>query len=441
MSSILLDNNTRLININESNSFVNLSEKKKVRIKHKIDQINSSKSHEIKHHSNKKQEQIVYFVKPVSQHKIKLYEKILDAQSLGSKIKKVEEKSDFVPLYRVIIHPNYVDCKKSTVRVGILSSKEFIKGESVSKNKNHNLATSVQTRSQNISHSHHLVNKTNHHSISKRQAPQQELSDEKPIDLYERTTFLSAVLKNIIGTDEDNNIISKSSGKNDFIQHKIDSSPEQLLKEKQYEQELANIKKFFLETHSNINRNNAPEFIISNADSDDINWRSMVKLDTSPDTWRFSHKLYNQFQSLKETKELDKKFMLDYPGSTVKIKNNIVNEPTRQDILKQFKLAFPKLEVRQLISTYANEELLAPAYMKMLTSTPEFFHYEPQDTNITYELKPVDHGLLKLSVMHTAKLKFINKHNEIQFVSFGLRASIILTTNRNPNIKYSYYFK
>ncbi|CAL4325732.1 Putative uncharacterized protein Yba3 [Buchnera aphidicola (Eriosoma grossulariae)] len=359
MSSILLDNNTRLISINESDRSNDRLQKNNKRVNNKSIHIKSDRSQRIKHNNN-----------------------------------------------------DQINSSRYSV-IKIRNSKN-----------NEQITYSMGPHSKKIN-SHQL------HHIS---------LNNKPVNLEERIQLLSSLLKNITQHDV-NGDLNKYDSNHTLIQHSLSISPEQTLKNKQAEQDLINIKKFFLNSSTNTHQKNLSDAIFSNPELDNVTWKKMVKLNTAPDTWRFSHKLYNQFQSLKETSELDKKFLLDYPDSIVKIKGYVVDAPTKRDMLTQFKLAFPKLETRQLISTYANQELLAPAYMKMLTSTPEFFHYEPKNTNVLYELKPTKTGLLKLSVTHTAKLKFVNKNNEKKFISFGLRASILLTTNRNPNIKYSYYFK
>ncbi|XRX42632.1 MAG: hypothetical protein ACN793_00110 [Buchnera aphidicola (Eriosoma harunire)] len=451
MSSISLDHNIRLIDIKKNETSIKISKKKNTVSAKYINQKNPVVTLKSVRTTSMYQKFAPVIKDPsISSINRNRIDNNLISTNKNISLKVDNEQSHISPTFPVLTMPDSSDedtelFRKADKPVFKFNTSSLRK--SANKNKKNNFHAKRKDHFMTI-HSRHSskLHKSNHGLVKSHG----DSSDNflKLDELKAQSDNLHTLLKNIVKYQNDNKLYNDKYYSFDNgmgttpIKNNINSSNQVPVKDASFEQNVMTIKKYYLNPKLNINKEKPlhPGMVLDKH-IDKSKWNKLPDLNISPETWKFSHKLYNNFKGLQGTQELDKAFLIDYPSSILKIKGYIVNQPTKKDCLREFKLAFPKLKTRQLISAYAHQELLVPAYMKMLKSSPTFFNFPPQNQKMMYELIPTPKGLLKLRVTHTAKLKYADQNNDKKYVHFGLRASIILSTDKNPHIKYSYYFK
>ncbi|CAL4043966.1 Putative uncharacterized protein Yba3 [Buchnera aphidicola (Tetraneura ulmi)] len=306
-----------------------------------------------------------------------------------------------------------------------------------------------------LSHNNSSVNKKNKILNSKNQKEKVENNknlvsndkkEEKKINYH---TEYDVFLKDHITFEEIQNYVDNrhrnkvGRNRNDAEKNKsINNVPTSYSFSKYHnDKDLTDVQNYFLDKNSSFNTENGylPSFSFGNPG--EISWKGLRSINVSKDNLDYSKKLYERYQDLKGTSSLVPGFMSDYQDVDLKVSHYLVPNNTREELFEKFKKLLPDLETRQLVSTYANQKILEPAYLKLTNFAPGLFRYPPKNISFSYEVEPTHHGFLRLTVTNTTKLHIINSNNEDKDLTLGVRASVMLNKNRVPYIKFLYYLQ
>lgn len=158
---------------------------------------------------------------------------------------------------------------------------------------------------------------------------------------------------------------------------------------------------------------------------------------------RFTLKNFQKnYESLKLSNNLDRKFMADSNPFFFIINNDFIPINNRQKMLENFKKIIPNVESQKLISTYANQKFLYQSYLQLISEHPEIDQYQVKNSRNIYKVNFLNDGSIKLVATNLSDLDANNDNNYVQkYRSFGIRATIIFPPNNSPIMKYSHFVK
>lgn len=271
--------------------------------------------------------------------------------------------------------------------------------------------------------------------------------DKKEEDKFSFHTKYDVFLKDHVSIEEIKDYVNKNHrgriNKNDDHDTKLtdDFPVDDSLSKCHNDQDLTSVQNYFLDKNSSFNTKDGylPNF--SFGDPNEISWKGLRSLNFSKDNLDYSKKLYERYESLKGTSSLVPGFMNDYQDVDLKVSHYLVPNETREKLFEKFKKLLPDLETRQMVSTYANQRILEPAYLKLTSFAPGLFRYPPKNISFSYEVEPTHHGFLRLIVTNKTKLHIVNSNNEDKDLTLGVRASVMLSKHRIPCIKFLYYLQ
>lgn len=182
--------------------------------------------------------------------------------------------------------------------------------------------------------------------------------------------------------------------------------------------------------------------IIDSAEYNKPYWKSLDKINGPDQIVSSGKKFYNHFLSLKKTPRLDNSFLFEGQHSILQVNGKRISKVSPQAMLDSFKNEVPDLESRQLISSYANQGILSQPYVELFAEHPDLINFKPKDSHFSYVVRQVGDGRFMLTATSQADLELAYETSEHKkYNEFGVQASMLLSKDQAPNIKYAYYLR
>ncbi|WP_425619654.1 hypothetical protein [Buchnera aphidicola] len=230
-----------------------------------------------------------------------------------------------------------------------------------------------------------------------------------------------------------NTIITKSSNKNINDYYPLDRFDENFDLEK---------RKKILQKDSNF-KNRMNESIQKSYYNDffhEYKWKVSDQLHSLHNILFTIQKFQEKYAYLKLSHKLEESFMIDAHPFIIMINDHIIPIDSYKKMMQDFKNIIPNIDNQILISTYANEKFLRQAYLQFVSEHPEINQYKFSNSKNTYNIHYLNDGSIKLVATHVADLDVQNNQPiKTKYKSCGVRATIIITPNHEPIMKYSYF--
>ncbi|QCI24115.1 hypothetical protein D9V74_02775 [Buchnera aphidicola (Macrosiphoniella sanborni)] len=194
-------------------------------------------------------------------------------------------------------------------------------------------------------------------------------------------------------------------------------------------------KNFKRRMDSNIEKSYYKDFISENE------WQVSSQLNSLNNINFTIKKFQEKYEYLKLSDKLEESFMVDSDPFLFIINDHIIPIDTHKKMIESFEKIIPNVEVRRLISTYANKKFLRQSYLQFFSEHPEISEYQLKNIKSTYKINYLNDGSIKLVATHISDLDIKNSNTIKQYKSYGIRATIIFTANNLPIMKYSYFLK
>ncbi|CAL4324852.1 Putative uncharacterized protein Yba3 [Buchnera aphidicola (Periphyllus testudinaceus)] len=176
-------------------------------------------------------------------------------------------------------------------------------------------------------------------------------------------------------------------------------------------------------------------------DSKHITWKVLIKVIHSKENIDLLSGFQDSFNDLKKTSNLSEDFDIEDPTSSFQFNSSPVYKNSKEEILKNLEKFFPNLEDRQLISNYANSDILIEARRAFLRRTSNIMNFSPIHSHINYLIDKLPDGNIQLIVIYLSDLAQIKYDSSEFYNTFGLRAKCILYKDKIPDVKYAYFVK
>ncbi|XBC41252.1 MAG: hypothetical protein U0T64_02720 [Buchnera aphidicola (Nurudea yanoniella)] len=178
---------------------------------------------------------------------------------------------------------------------------------------------------------------------------------------------------------------------------------------------------------------------IENKDFKKPYWYPLNKLNDSSSQIPPGKRFQSHFNELRHTIKLDNNFLFEGENSVLQVNGQQVSKLSPEDMLNDFKKVLPNLESRQLVSSYANQDLFAQPYIELFSQRPELANLKLKDVNISYVVDELNDGKFQLVATSKSKLHSNYEVDGKKYDSYGIQASMILSKDKIPNIEYVYF--
>lgn len=175
--------------------------------------------------------------------------------------------------------------------------------------------------------------------------------------------------------------------------------------------------------------------------NDSIVWKPLNSLNLSAQATSFVNQYQANFHALKYTKRLDKNFIYTGEHSLLTVNGNKISKLTPITMLNGFKKIIPNLESRQLLSAYVHPGIFTQAYYDVYARHPDISKYKQKSPVIAYNVQELNNGKFKLIATNTAELMPIEKNIKNKYNIFGVKASVLISKDKAPQITYSSFLK
>ncbi|NIH41063.1 MAG: hypothetical protein G8D27_00715 [Buchnera aphidicola (Periphyllus aceris)] len=172
-----------------------------------------------------------------------------------------------------------------------------------------------------------------------------------------------------------------------------------------------------------------------------VTWKFLTRVPHFPENIDMLKSFQNDFYELSKTSNLSSDFDIEDPTTTFQFNSCPVYKNSKEKILQALQKFFPNLKDRQLISNYANSDILLEARRAFLRRTPNIMNFSPIHSHINYLIDKLPDGNIQLVVVYLSDLAQIKYDSKEFYNTFGLRAKCILYKNKIPDVKYSYFVK
>ncbi|WP_367681960.1 hypothetical protein [Buchnera aphidicola] len=149
-------------------------------------------------------------------------------------------------------------------------------------------------------------------------------------------------------------------------------------------------------------------------------------------------KVYEELQS---SQELNKEFMSDFNSSLFIVDGNWIHSTKKEEMIETFKKLVPNVADQKLISTYAHPKILMQSYTELLDEHPELNQYQIINSRNSYMITHISNNRIKLVTTNLSDVCSKDDHSMQKTHSFGVRTSVILSSNNSPIMQYSYFFE
>lgn len=175
--------------------------------------------------------------------------------------------------------------------------------------------------------------------------------------------------------------------------------------------------------------------------SNDASWKVSDRLNSSENINSAIKYFHKNYENLKLSDELDKKFMDNSYPTLYIVNNNLIFFNDKSQMIQDFKKIVPDHESQKLISAYANEKFLYQSYLQLISENPEIEDYEIKNSRNIYKIDYLNDGSIKLVATNLSDLDVKNDNYIPKYKSFGIRATAIISPNNLPIMKYSHFTK
>ncbi len=183
---------------------------------------------------------------------------------------------------------------------------------------------------------------------------------------------------------------------------------------------------------------NIQESYYKNFISDSL-WKVSDQLNSSKNIQFTINNFQKSYENIKFSNELDKKFMADFNPSLFIVNDNLIFADDQKKMIQDFKKIIPNLTFQKLVSTYANQKFLYQSYRQLISENPEINQYQIKNSRNIYKIDTLNDGSIKLIATNLSDLDIKDENNIQKYKSFGIRATIILSPNNFPIMKYSHF--
>lgn len=170
-----------------------------------------------------------------------------------------------------------------------------------------------------------------------------------------------------------------------------------------------------------------------------VPWRFLHKKNLPIDVTALSENIQNSFNNLRQTSDIDQKFLDGLEGKTVFIDRQEIPSKNANEILTIIQQETEDYEIQQLISICMHPDMLDVSWEGLASHHPEIKVREIKTENITYEIDQIDYDKYKIAITKMATL-LPSQNKQLNLINkYGIRVSMIITKYANPEIRYSYY--
>ncbi|WP_343128591.1 hypothetical protein RJV14_02290 [Buchnera aphidicola (Kurisakia onigurumii)] len=316
--------------------------------------------------------------------------------------------------------------KRIILSLKIDKLKKKIKNESIYKDEKSNFLTSISISCCN------LLNKiisTNHEENSKKIYPILKLlkSSLVPINILQE---IKSSFDSIYTEDKKNKFHlfdQIDSVKNNKFHYKKDKR--------------LDLRREFIK---NINKN-IQKYNFQKNKSNQLNkkmyWKCLDTINSSSEFFDFQKIYQKSFKKLKKTKAFKHEFLNNFNNSYYSINGKDLTSDSIPKFVKEFKNTVKDPELQQLISLYANEDVLNPAYLKLLQDNQKLLKYTPTTPNFHYKIKILDPNTIKIIAVNTGLLEknpsSLDK-NDSNTKMFCIKSVLTVSKTGTPKFHYSY---
>ncbi|VFP79380.1 hypothetical protein [Buchnera aphidicola] len=184
---------------------------------------------------------------------------------------------------------------------------------------------------------------------------------------------------------------------------------------------------------------NIQDIFLKVFNKDNIKWNILNSSNFSDKTTRESEKLQESFRKLIKTGVLEEKFLTNINDKMVFLNGKMIPSFDAVDIINEFQTSITDYKSQQLISTYLHPEILEVAWKNLSLRYPEVQDRKSYNIHYAYEIDNVGPGMYKLAVTKMADLQPSYSEKIDQVNQYALRASVIVTKDSNPKMKYSFF--
>lgn len=172
-----------------------------------------------------------------------------------------------------------------------------------------------------------------------------------------------------------------------------------------------------------------------------IVWKPLNKLNSSVQAVNFANQYQDNFYKLKHTKKLDKNFIYIGDNSLFTVNGNKVHKSSPMTMLHSFKKIIPNLVSRQLLSAYLHPDIFTQAYYDVYSRHPDLSECEQKRPVISYNVQELNNGKFELTATNTAELMSLDKNSVSKYNILGIKTSILLSKNSEPEITYAAFIE
>ncbi|MCW5196797.1 hypothetical protein LDP10_02480 [Buchnera aphidicola (Pemphigus obesinymphae)] len=172
-----------------------------------------------------------------------------------------------------------------------------------------------------------------------------------------------------------------------------------------------------------------------------IVWKPLKKLNSSVQAANFANQYQDNFYRLKNTNKLDKNFIYIGDNSLFTVNGNKVYKSSPMTMLHSFKKIIPNLESRQLLSAYLHPDIFTQAYYDVYSRHPDLSECEQKRPVISYNVQELNNGKFEITAKNTAELIPLDENSVSKYNILGIKTSILLSKNSEPEITYSAFIE
>ncbi|QCI26969.1 hypothetical protein D9V80_02330 [Buchnera aphidicola (Thelaxes californica)] len=191
---------------------------------------------------------------------------------------------------------------------------------------------------------------------------------------------------------------------------------------------------------SNLNKYNDNE-IASDHPHNVIIWHSLNHLQSDHSVHDLKRAYQDTYEILNKTMQVHDTFLSNFENEYFQINGKDMNSSKIQNFTKDFMQTVPDLELQQLISVYANQNLFNHAYLSIFLDNPELLDFLPKHPVFHYKIDIIDPQTIKIVGVNTGILEKKYSNNQLKTVLFGVKTNVIVSKNDAPKIEYSYFIK